>query len=425
MVQFYRGSPSPKDAAWGQLATALGKNLGHGITTYQANQTLQDLLKDPAFKDAPISAKMGELQTRMSRYGDVGKEVIQNQMMVEMEEQQEKQKKLDLKKGNVLRRRLNGEEITEAEKDLFSPQEEMAIAKHEQAIQLQNLKNQQQPKATQASQPINPDQLKRIQDVRKKPEYETASPSKKYQMLTDNQVSKENAKAEADIYAEEEKNKPGGEFAKSREKAVSDLVNTSFEKRKDAEELKFTFDSARKAINGEIEGPGVMAVLKNDPYGQLLIGLTPDESSLQATNKKMLEGTKGIFGSKPTEREIFLLLNGMLPSVGKTKEANLAGLNVVEKANDLVIMRADIIDDLTDQGTKYVPDLESQLNKRMKPIVDDFRNELREVKKALDATDQSKPKQKIKVRAPDGTIGYMTQDRIDKAKAKNVIFKPV
>lgn len=131
MVQFYRGSPSPKDAAWGQLATALGKNLGHGITTYQANQTLQDLLKDPAFKDAPISAKMGELQTRMSRYGDVGKEVIQNQMMVEAQQEQERLQKQDVKKGNVLRRILEGEKVSQAERDLFTQEEELAIAQHQ------------------------------------------------------------------------------------------------------------------------------------------------------------------------------------------------------------------------------------------------------------------------------------------------------
>ncbi len=60
-------------------------------------------------------------------------------------------------------------------------------------------------KATQASQPIDPDQLERIQFVRSDPKYQSASPSRKYQMLTDAGVSKENAKPEADIYVEEKK----------------------------------------------------------------------------------------------------------------------------------------------------------------------------------------------------------------------------
>ena len=32
---------------------------------------------------------------------------------------------------------------------------------------------------------------------------------------------------------------------------------------------------------------------------------------------------------------------------------------------------------------------------------------------------------KVKVKSPDGRIGYMTQEQINSAKAQNVIFTPV
>lgn len=133
MVQFFRGSPNPRDAAWGQLATALGQGLGKGITTYQANKTLQDLLNDPSFKDAPISAKKGELQTRMSRYGEVGKEVIQNQMMVEMQAQQEKEQ-------GVLSRALAGEKLSPKDISALSPNTQMGLMRYQQQQETANNK---------------------------------------------------------------------------------------------------------------------------------------------------------------------------------------------------------------------------------------------------------------------------------------------
>ena len=70
------------------------------------------------------------------------------------------------------------------------------------------------PKQNQADRPIDADQLKRIQHVRNNPEFEKATPSKKYQMLTDAGVSAPNAKTEADLAAQE------GEIDKARDKAI-------------------------------------------------------------------------------------------------------------------------------------------------------------------------------------------------------------
>lgn len=54
-------------------------------------------------------------------------------------------------------------------------------------------------KLTQSSQPIDPEQLKIIKNVRDSEEFKNADPLKKYQLMTDANVSKENAQAEADI----------------------------------------------------------------------------------------------------------------------------------------------------------------------------------------------------------------------------------
>lgn len=60
-------------------------------------------------------------------------------------------------------------------------------------------------KKTQASQPIDEDQLRRIQHVESNPEFESASLPKKGKMLRDSGVSKENADSVLKPYAEEAK----------------------------------------------------------------------------------------------------------------------------------------------------------------------------------------------------------------------------
>jgi hypothetical protein len=60
-----------------------------------------------------------------------------------------------------------------------------------------------EPKKTQASQPIDPEQLNIIKNIRNSDAYKQASPLQKYQLMTDNGVSKENAQVEADISGKE------------------------------------------------------------------------------------------------------------------------------------------------------------------------------------------------------------------------------
>lgn len=244
--------------------------------------------------------------------------------------------------------------------------------------------------------------------------YDPEVASQKSKVLTP-----QSAKAEID------RKKEGDEYSKLREKSISEYVNQGLQEGEDAEGQKFAISEARKAVNGEVTGPGWQAVLKHSPYSQLLIGLTPDEAALQAANKKLLEGSKGIFGAKPTEREIFLLLNEMLPSIGKTKEANEAGIDFIEKVNEMKIARSAIIDELTNGGSKYVPDLQKQVNNQMKPLQEALKNELQDAVKKYVSPESKKEQQPIKVKAPDGSFWSMTQEQIDSAKEKGVNFEPV
>lgn len=276
-----------------------------------------------------------------------------------------------------------------------------------------------EPKGNQADRGIDEDQLRRIEHTMASEEYQNASPSEKNVMLIKNRVSKENAKAIVDPDIEAEKNAEGKKYREGREKSVSDYVEKTKTDGDNAEDMKFSLAESRRAIEGDITGPGYKALLKENPYSQIILGLTPDEALLQASNKKLLEGSKGLFGPKPTEREIFLLLNSMLPSIGKTKEANLAGLDFIEKINDMKILKSEIVNEITDGGEKYVPNIQQVVQERMKPLVEQLKIELNDANKKFEGTE------KIKVTAPDGSVGMMTKKQIEEAKKQNVIFTPV
>lgn len=190
-----------------------------------------------------------------------------------------------------------------------------------------------------------------------------------------------------------EKEDEGKEFKKLREKSVAETTTKFIEAGNEAEDLEFTLDTAEQAIKGEVAEPGLMAALKNNPYSAIFIGLTPDEATLQASNKKLLEGTKGLFGPRPTEREIFLLLNQMLPSIGKTRESNLAGLSFIRRLNDIKILRGQVTSELTDGGSRFVPNLEQQVNEQLKPVITQYREDLNN---AVSEQNQNKSKEKTK-----------------------------
>lgn len=120
MVQFFKGSADPRDAAWGQLATALGQGLGKGLNTYQANKALQEVLEDESMVDAPISAKMGKLQLALSPYGEIGQQVFQNQLKTEQQRMQEDQQ-------DVLGRVVSGEKVSPKQLSKLTPENQLKV----------------------------------------------------------------------------------------------------------------------------------------------------------------------------------------------------------------------------------------------------------------------------------------------------------
>lgn len=211
--------------------------------------------------------------------------------------------------------------------------------------------------------------------------------------------------------------KEGDVYSKEREKALSKYVSESLDKLTLINQQVDAVNEAEQLIQGEITGPGVTAIAKNNPYGQLLLGLTPDEAALQAVTKRLLEGSKGIFGNQITEKEVFILLNQMFPSVGKSKEANAAGLGVIKKFVTLEQKRLNLINDITNGGKIFVPNLVNIVDNALKKEGEDLIKQARDVSGKFNKDKDSQQNKVINEKYKS----MKRQDVLDENKRKGLV----
>jgi len=260
---------------------------------------------------------------------------------------------------------LRGEELSE---------QEISQLPINAQTQLHKARNPKELKKTQASQPIDEDQLRRIGEVRQKPDFEKAPPSKKYQMFTDAGVSKENAKAESDIYAEEEKTSL--DRLKEESRKNEKLSDQEFKEKVRVHKESEAFDKqvlergriAKKTISSVKEAEKILAKGNVKPasavnvlnlFGE--VGKTlataiqnKDQAAIKALMPEFLEGKKEVFGVRLSDADLKLLQDKSI-DIGKSPEANRAILGLIKKYADQSILRSDIALEMSKKNGGYRP----------------------------------------------------------------------
>lgn len=125
MVQFIRGSADPRDAALGQLSSALGQGLGKGLNTYYANKAIDEVLDNPELKDAPLSERWQEMNKAIGMYGENGQNILKQRLMTEKQANEEQEQK-------VLSRIVSGEKVSSKEIEKLSPKTQMDVLRYKQ-----------------------------------------------------------------------------------------------------------------------------------------------------------------------------------------------------------------------------------------------------------------------------------------------------
>ncbi len=361
MVQFFRGSPDPRNELIGQLGSALGMGLGSALTYYQANKSLDDVLNDKSNADLPASEKMGKLESALRPYGETGQKLLMNRMAVEQQAFQEKQQK-------EMQR-----EAKEKESRLF-----------EQQKQLQEMRNQARAAPGGVSaQPVPPEVSQKIPTILNQNKEANADdlaqafdqagiPRTFSNSYIENRRRQDEAKAKG--YGEEIKSSRKEELQFHTESA--DYDQELMKNAKIAKNQEHTLTSIEKALeSGNIKPSSWANIFKGFGKAGDKISdafLSKDEATLMASIPSLLEGWKQVFGVRLSDADL-KLLQDKLPSIGKDVEANRAILKVMRKYSKLTTLRGEIAEKIKEdnKGLRplgYASKVEKRFDDLTKPV---------------------------------------------------------
>ena len=324
MVQVIK-TEDPRSKIGEMLGMSLSQGIGNGLNTYFANRSLDSVLQDKALEGAPQSKKLEAIRSALSPYGEKGQEIFNQRMQIEQQEMQEKETKkqegLQKIKGKAIGKLQKGEALSDEEWARFTPQEVAALHKAYNP----------QPKGGVTAQPTPPavnqaisqvlDQSKGLSSDELKNNMDKAGIPPIYSNgYVENRRREQETGSKHDIQFHEESAKFEEEVRKNANVARRQIP---------------LIDNGIKSVSEGKINPGSLANVFGffGDRGKKIANalLSKDESALLASVPEFLEGRKELFGVRLSDADL-KLLQDKLPDIGKSKEANLAILNLMKKA---------------------------------------------------------------------------------------------
>jgi hypothetical protein len=108
-----------------------------------------------------------------------------------------------------------------------------------------------------------------------------------------------------------------------------------------------------------------------------------DTGRFRALSKRLLDEMKDIFGGQIRVKELEVFLS-MLPEIGKSKKANLSAIDVLERLSEASSMFYETAQDIIEENGGKIPgNLNDQVQKRLKPIMERISNEIKQTTKGF------------------------------------------
>jgi hypothetical protein len=264
------------------------------------------------------------------------------------------------------------------------------------------------PKKTQSSQPIDPAQLKSIQEVRDNPEYEKANPLKKYQMLLDNNVSRENAQSEADIAAKSE-TVATGKFDKAY-KANENFINETTSKHSAFEtETKPRLMQMQHIPSEEIISAPAAQFLEfmGIPLGAID---SPGSELYDKLSHDLLKGLPETFGNKILKVEVDNFLKTIPTLMNSVEGRRMIATNMLKLGE----MKEVYYNEMRKQQQDYLEkgdfpiDFQQKVFDQVKPQIDKLNNEFMKLSEIKHI-----PPGEIPFFDPNGDIVFVPQEHAE------------
>ncbi len=244
-------------------------------------------------------------------------------------------------------------------------------------------------KKTQASQPIDPEQLAIIRKIRETPEYQNADPLTKYQLLTDNGVSRENAESEADIASKQSETQT--KAFDTAYKANEDFINETTQTYKAFEtEMKPRLLQMRNIKDKDLVSPTAAVFL--DTFGIPLGALQDPSSELyNKLSQDLLKGLPETFGSRILKVEVDNFLKTIPQLVNSADGRRMIASNMLKlgEMKEVYYNAMRNAQQSALESGKFPRDFQQAVFDQVKPQIDRINNEfvkLSDVKRVPEGT---------------------------------------
>lgn len=429
MVQFFKGSADPRDAAFGQLSAALGKNLGEGLNSYYANKALDETINNEEYKDLPPSEKMSQLQRALSPHGQQGLQALQNRLQVEQVASQEKEQKLQNQRGQVIGKILNGQEVSEKERSILTPEQNLALAKHKQTTELTKYKaDNKAPLGGLGGQPVPQELASSIEKI--VTENPDATPDELGIKLTKAGVPPANQTPYLENRRRQLETNANllEKGYKSQETYLNDLTKS----------LSATdqMDQKLDRISELKDVPTPLLYETMQALGIPTAIFSAEGEELEKLSNDLTKNIQQFYGSRILQSEFQNFLKS-IPTLKNSEQGRERIIDNMKMFNNLKRLEYNTARglelDYEAKNKPLPPSFQRIVQDKMKPEAEKFAQEWKNAQKAKIASKSSKGSEKKnkqsesgmkRYKAPNGDLYEMTPEMVEKAKAENVIFTP-
>lgn len=347
-----------------------GQDINNAYAALQSDPTLS-----PTQRVNATNSLLNLAKTNASLQTEAAKKVKAEQQTRDAAEKKQQEVEAENEK-----KRLQQEQISYLEEKRGLEKGDLAAFANDPAMAERITKPKPLGKPTQASQPIDPEQLANIEAVVSQPGFKQLSaPDQKLALLRGN-VSKENADAVVSPGIEERKlqkqqeeidrqqrNLHHKEWAKYDDQIASNATGAKHQ-------LDSIEDTTKAIASGKIKPTSLANIFRKLGKGGEAIAealLSKEEATLLASIPAFLEGRKELFGVRLSDADL-ALLRDKLPDIGKSKEANMAILKLMKRSADKAILKENIARDIKKQNGGLRPvDYRDQVEERFDALVKD------------------------------------------------------
>lgn len=358
----------------GELADMLGMSIGQGLgamtNDYYATKAINKVMEDKSLENAPFEKRMGKLQEALRPFGERGQQALQNLFTIGQEgrkqraeekkaiQEAESQKAIDtylesqgLPKGlpaTAIAPLIKGQQNQKTFQEAANYIEKKNAGK---GIAPQTPGTPQQPQATQ-ERPMADWSDKDLFDAKALP----------------NKIVNELADTELDYrkFQKTQKNEDR-RYDFDVHKQTKDFDEKLDKEHSDARKERIALDQIEKDVRSGKLGPtSKVNIAQKHLKGTFLEHAfdSPESASFQSALPQLLGGFESIFKRGLTDRDLMLILD-KLPNIGKSEEANLAGVEFLRKILDLNDKKYDIAQEIKRENKGLRPiDYTAEIERR-------------------------------------------------------------